>query len=230
MNQTRRLVWNFLDGAIPGDSGAASVGPWHKTLTGTGTAVKTTNGLELRSSGGAGYTALGMNDQLVFDIDDIIRIEFLVKLLINTTIAASRVFVGLASARNATADSIQYQASFSAALTNALLLEIDDDASQNVDDIETGLIWSQNWQTLAIDFSRGVQSKSPPFLSKGGKADVRFYAGNKVGAERPVGLNQAFDLSAYSGGFQPLLQVNNGASGDDLTLCVKEVALELKVQ
>ena len=228
MNETRRIVYNFVDGGIPANSGGADSGPWRKTLSGTGAVTKTTGGLAMASSAGVGVTALGMDDQLVYDIDEIISIEFLVKLA-TSSIAASRVFVGLASARNNDADVIAQQMSFSAAGSTALLVESDDNANENNDDIATGLTWTGDWQRLCIDLATGVRTQSPPFTSTGGTSNVQFKAGNASGALRPVATNTGFDMSAYTGGLQPLVQVNNGGSGDIITLTVREIAIELKL-
>lgn len=229
MKEARRLVFNFLDGGIPADSGSADSGPFSKTISGTGgTITKTSEGLLLASSGGASVTCISMNDQLVYDIDDLIAVEFLVK-LVTSQIANSRVMVGLGTARNNSADAITQHVHFSAEGSTALTVESDDNGTNDNDGLVTGLTWTGGWQRLVIDFAEGVKTQSPPFQSVGGKGDVRFKASNAGGALRPINLTTGVDMSAYTGGLQPLLQINNGGSSDVVSLAIREIVVEHKI-
>jgi len=141
---------------------------------------------------------LYMGDDLNFDIDELIDIELRVKMGQAAADAASSVAFGLASARNDAIDSIAEAALFrviGADDTTALVVESDDGTNNN-DDVATGQSLVNVYKKFVISFAAG-------------KSDVRFYVdGVRVAA------STTFDMSNYSGGLQPLIQLQKTADAN----------------
>lgn len=135
---------------------------------------------------------LFMSDVLNFDIDTVQRIELRVKQGQATIDSASSLAFGLASARNDAIDSIAAHASFRLIGSNAVVVETDDGTNDN-DDVATGQSLTNAYKRFVIDFT-------------GGKSDVKFYIdGNRVASAT------TFDMSNYSAGFQPYVQLQKTA-------------------
>jgi hypothetical protein len=138
---------------------------------------------------------LAHGDALSFDIDDIQRIEMRVRLGAALTSGTELCF-GLGSARNATSDSVAANAWFKmvgATSTTAVFVETDD-AVRDIDDIATGTTLGTTFKRFVIDFT-------------GGKSDVKFY----IDGQR-VGASQRFDMSSYTAGLQPIIQLQKAAN------------------
>lgn len=134
---------------------------------------------------------LFQSDVLNWDIDLIQRIEMRVKTTATLDSATSLAF-GLASARNDAIDSITAHASFRIIGNNTLVVE-SDDGTTDKDDIATGTTLSSTYKKFVIDFT-------------GGKSNVKFYVdGVRVAAAT------TFDMSAYSAGLQPYVQIQKTA-------------------
>jgi len=130
---------------------------------------------------------LHFGDALDFDIDLIQRIEMRVKTVATLDSATSLAF-GVASARNDAIDSIAAHASFRLIGSNAVVVETDDAVTDN-DDVSTGISLVAAYKRFAIDFT-------------GGKSNVKFYIdGARVAA------STTFDMSGYSAGLQPYVQL-----------------------
>lgn len=143
---------------------------------------------------------LFMSDRLNFDIDLIQRIEMRVKTVASLDSATSLAF-GLASARNDAIDSIAAHASFRLIGSNVVVVE-SDDAVTDKDDIATGASLVATYKRFVIDFT-------------GGKSDVKFYIdGARVAA------STTFDMSGYSAGLQPYVQIQktSDANTDSVTV------------
>jgi hypothetical protein len=138
---------------------------------------------------------LAHGDALSFDIDDIQRIEMRVKLGAALT-TGTEICFGLGSARNATSDSVAANAWFKmvgATSTTAVVVETDDAVRDN-DDIATGATLGTAFKRFVIDFT-------------GGKSNVKFYIdGVRVAA------SITFDMSGYSGGLQPYIQLQKASN------------------
>jgi hypothetical protein len=134
---------------------------------------------------------LFQSDVLNWDIDLLQRIEMRVKTTATLGSATSLAF-GLASARNDAIDSITAHASFRIIGNNTLVVETDDGTTDK-DDIATGTTLSSTYKKFVIDFT-------------GGKSNVKFYVdGVRVAA------STTFDMSAYSAGLQPYVQIQKTA-------------------
>ena len=103
---------------------------------------------------------------------------------------------GVASARNDTADSVGEHAWFRMEGANSTTLVYceSDDGTRDVNDISSGTTLGTTYKKFVIDFS-------------GGKSDVKFYIDGA-----PVAASQTFDMSAYSSGLQPLIQLQKAAN------------------
>jgi hypothetical protein len=138
---------------------------------------------------------LAHGNALSFDIDDIQRVEMRVKLGAAFTTGSELVF-GVGSARNDTTDSVVANAWFKmvgANSTTAVYAESDDGVRDN-DDIATGATLGTTYKRFVIDFT-------------GGKSNVKFYVdGQRVAAAT------TFDMSGYSLGLQPIIQLQKAAN------------------
>jgi hypothetical protein len=152
--------------------------------------------LTLTSDNQAQILGLHHNDSLTFDIDDLQSVEMRVKIGAATFTSGSILVFGVASARNDTADSVGEHAWFrmeGANSTTAVYVESDDAVRDN-NDVATGQTLGTAYKTFLIDFT-------------GGKSDVKFYIdGVRVAAAT------TFDLSNYSAGLQPLIQLQKAAN------------------
>jgi len=148
-----------------------------------------------------------------FDIDDLISAEFILKA--NATFGSNETLViGMAGDQNDDPDAITYNSWFKivggATANTALLCESDDNVT-DVDDKATGIsLGTTTHKSLIIDFSEGISSRSPPATSKG--KQLHFRATDANGVLRRVCDSVAFDMSGYTGGLQPFLQLQK-ASG-----------------
>ena len=131
------------------------------------------------------------SDVLNFDIDYIHSIELRVKTVASLDTATSLAF-GLCSARNDAIDSLAAHASFRLIGSNSLVVETDDSVNDN-DDVATGATLVATYKRFVIDFT-------------GGKSNVKFLVdGVRVAA------STTFDMSNYSAGLQPYVQLQKTA-------------------
>jgi hypothetical protein len=155
---------------------------------------------------------LAHGDSLSFDIDNIRSIEFIVKLGAATFTSGSELVFGLGSARNDTTDSIAANAWFKmvgASSTTAVYVETDD-GTNDLDDKATGVSLGTTDKYFVIDFSHG-------------KGDVRFYIdGVRVAA------STLFDMSNYSSGLQPIIQLQKAANTNVDSVSVDIVNIQCK--
>ena len=180
---------------------SANIGtPWLTDVTGAAPPTHIRGGSEatltLTADSQAQILGLHHNDSLAFDIDDLLNVEMRVKLGAATFTSGSILVFGVASARNDTADSVGEHAWFRMEGANSTTLVYceSDDATRDVNDISSGIALGTTYKKFVIDFS-------------GGKSNVKFYIdGARVAA------SQTFDLSAYSSGFQPLVQLQKAAN------------------
>jgi len=157
-----------------------------------------TNGeatITLASTSEVENVCLYQSDVLNYDIDKLIDIEFRIKMGQAALDAASQVAFGLCSARNDAIDSLAAHASFrviGADSTTALVVETDDAVTDN-DDVATGATLINAYKRCVISFAAGT-------------SDVRFYVdGARVAA------STTFDMSGYTSGLQPYVQIQKTA-------------------
>lgn len=139
---------------------------------------------------------LSFGDALDFDIDDLQRVEMRVKISASTMTSGSILAFGLASARNDTLDSVAANAWFrmeGANSTTLVYCESDDGVNDN-DDKSSGVTLGTTYKEFVIDFS-------------GGKSNVKFY----IDGQR-VASTTTFDMSNYSAGLQPIVQLQKAAN------------------
>jgi hypothetical protein len=168
------------------------------SVTGTPTYTKGTSEatLTLNNDNAEVIVALHFNDSLDFDIDDIQRVVMRVKIGAATFTSGSILCFGVGSARNDTANSVAAHAWFrmEGANSTTLVYAETDDGTRDVDDISTGVTLGTTYKDFVIDFT-------------GGKSNVKFYIdGVRVCA------SQTFDMSAYSSGLQPIIQIQKAAN------------------
>lgn len=168
------------------------------SVTGTPTYTKGTSEatLTLNNDNAAVIVALHFNDALDFDIDDIQRVTMRVKIGASTFTSGSILCFGVGSARNDTANDVAANAWFrmEGANSTTLVYAETDDGTRDVDDISTGVTLGTTYKDFVIDFT-------------GGKSNVKFYIdGVRVCA------SQTFDMSAYSSGLQPIIQIQKAAN------------------
>lgn len=151
---------------------------------------------------------LYMSDRLNFDIDLIQSIEMRVKTVATLDSATSLAF-GLASARADAIDSIAAHASFRLIGDNTLVVETDDAVTDN-DDVATGQTLVATYKKFVIDFT-------------GGKSDVKFYVDGKR-----VAASTTFDMSGYSSGLQPYVQIQKTADANTDSVVVDYIEVVCK--
>lgn len=168
--------------------------------------------LTLASTSEVENVCLHFGDSLDFDIDLIQHIEFRVKMGQAAIDAATQVAFGVASARNDAIDSIGEAALFrvvGADSTTAVVVETDD-GSNNNDDVSTGTTLVNAYKKFVISFA-------------GGKSDVRFYIDGS-----PVATSTTFDMSNYSGGLQPFIQIQKTADTNTDSVVIDYVEVKAK--
>lgn len=175
----------------------------------TGTSEAT---LTLESTSEIQNVCLHFGDSLDFDIDLIQRVEFRVKMGQAALDATSQVAFGLAAARNDAIDSITAAALFrviGADSTTAVVVETDDTSTNN-DDVATGKTLINAYKRFVIDFT-------------GGTSDVKFY----IDGER-VASTTTFDMSSYTAGLQPIVQIQKTADTNTDAVVVDYVSVTCK--
>jgi hypothetical protein len=206
-------------------------GPWSKVVDTTGGTPTLLNsagacvGTIVAGGGGLEIVTLYTGDALGYDIDDLISAEFWISL--SGMDSVSRLVCGMASAYNATADSVAANAWFrveGSASTSALLVETDD-GTTDTDDKATGLTLGSTVRKLQIKFADDVYSASPPASSLGGKANVKFLAENSQGLLIPVATTTRFDMSAYSSRLQPYVHIRRDSGSGTPAFSLKRVRI-----
>lgn len=183
------------------------------SVTGTPTYTKGTSVLTmtLNNDNAVVNICAHFNDALDFDIDLIQSIEMRVRLTAAFTSGSELVF-GVGSARNDTTDSVAANAWFKmvgANSTTAVYLETDDGV-RDIDDINSGATLGTSFKRFVIDFT-------------GGKSDVKFY----IDGQR-VGASQVFNMSGYSAGLQPIIQLQKAANTNADSVVIDYVKVTCK--
>lgn len=185
---------------------SANIGsPWlvdDTSSSGTPTYVRSGSKaiLTLASTSEVENVCLHFGDVLPFDIDSIQRVEMLVNLTAVFTSGSTLVF-GVGSARADDPDAVAANAYFKmvgATSTTAVYCESDDGVT-DIDDKATGQTLGTTAKRFVIDFT-------------GGKSNVRFLMDDANGNLIPVCGTTTFDMSGYSSGLQPIVQLSKAAN------------------
>lgn len=229
MYTTRKKLFDFRGAFSPPAVGSRQ-GRWCSKATGSCTIASASGGpmvLTLDATSEVQNACFYMGDILPYDIEDLIRVSFLVKASASLAAAVSGAF-GVCSARNDTLDTIAEQAMFRLQGSNALLCESDDGTTDN-DDIATGFSLSTTYRRCVIDFSTGILTRSPPSKSLGGRAQTYFYVSNDNGSLQRVATGTNFNLSAYAGNLQLFAQLQKTSGTATGSLSILEIEVEYKV-
>jgi len=197
---------------------SANIGtPWlivDTSSSGTPTYVRAGSAatLTLASTSEVENVCLAFGDSLPFDIDDLQRVVMRVKIGASTFTSGSILVFGLGSARNDTADDVAANAWFrmeGANSTTAVYVETDDGTRDN-NDVATGTTLGTSYKEFVIDFT-------------GGKSNVKFYID---GAQ--VAASTTFDMSGYSSGLQPIVQLQKSSSANTDAVSIDYVEIACK--
>lgn len=181
--------------------------------------------LQLASTNEVENLCLYHGDVLGFGINDLISVEFVVKAP-QTFDATSSIAFGMTSDRNDAIDSITEAAIFRCIGGNSVVVETDDGTNNN-DDQSTGITLGTSWQRFRIDFASRNTTIEPPSVSTGRPSNIEFYASNANGSLRRVASGTRFDMSNYTGGLQPFIQLQKTADTNTDALDVLEVLVEV---
>jgi len=211
------LFWRSKDTSVTGSP----------TIVGAGGSMVLTLDAEVEAEN----LCLYFGDILSLDIDNLKSIEMWVQCSA-TLIAGVDIAFGVASERNDAIDTIAEQALFrvigAGAAAGAVTVETDDGTNNN-DDIATGQTLAASIKRCMIEFDTGVATQDVrDGGGVGGKADVLFSMDNGSGLLQPVARNTRFDMSNYSGGLQPYLQIQKTASASAASVSLKRVRVTEK--
>ena len=207
---------DFIGPSVAFPTSADPATPWlvvDTSSAGAPTAVRATSNavLTLAATSEVENLCLAHGDSLAFDIDNIHSIELRVRIGAAFTTGSELVF-GLGSARNDTTDSVAANAWFKmvgASSTTLVYCESDDGTRDN-DDISSGTTLGTTFKKFVIDFT-------------GGKSNVRFF----IDGVR-VATGTTFDMSAYSSGLQPIVQLQKAANTNVDAVIVDYVEITCK--
>lgn len=205
---------------VKADTSAAGT-PTVQGVTGGGIRLKHSSTAEVQN------LCLYMGDVLPFDIDEIIKVEMVVKCTAALDASSSLAF-GLAGARNDAIDNIAQAALFRCIGNNNVVCETDDGTNDN-NDIATGQTLVATYKRFVIDFTERRTTQEPPSLSLGRKSNVTFYMGNAYGSLARVAEGTRFDMSNYSGGLQLFAQLQKTANANEDEMTILDMAVEVNV-
>jgi len=196
------IVYDDFNGAVATfPTSADPATPWLVADTSAAGAPVYTKGtseatLTLAATSEVENVCLSFGDALDIDIDDIQRVEMRVKISASTMTSGSILAFGLGSARNDTLDSVTANAWFrmeGANSTTLVYCESDDGVNDN-DDKSSGVTLGTTFKEFVIDFT-------------GGKSNVKFF----IDGQR-VASTTTFDMSNYTAGLQPIVQIQKAAN------------------
>ncbi len=196
--------------------------PWRITDTSSAGTPTYVAGLDNGTSAGNGHFArlgfsntneiqnvcLSFGDVLLWNIDDISKVEFLIRLGQASLDTATSLAFGMGGDRNDTLDNVAAHFWFrmeGGTSTTTVYYESDDGTTDS-DDNSTGQTLTTGWKKAIFDFRDGKDSIQPYFTNANG-----------VLIPTPTTLN----MSAYSGCLQPIIQIQKTAdtATDYLDLC-----------
>lgn len=174
-----------------------------------GTSVAT---LTLAATSEIENVCLHFGDALDFDIDLIQSVEMRVKLGASTFTSGSTLVFGVGSARADDPDTVTANAWFKmvGASSTTLVYAESDDGTTDKDDISTGVTLGTTYKRFYIDF-------------RGGTSNVKFYIDGQQ-----VCTSTTFDMSQYSAGLQPIIQLQKAANTNVDSVVIDYIKIEAK--
>src|SRR5206468_443466 len=148
-------------------------------------------------------------DVLGYPIDKLEIVDFWAKVTASLAAQVSGCF-GLSTARNDAPESAAQFALFRFVGANELLISTSDGTNVN-SQVDTGLPFAATIIRATMNFCTGIFSVAGG-QSTGGKSNPLFSAEDGRGALRRVCLSTRFNMSAFSGNFQPLAQIQKTAN------------------
>ncbi len=142
-------------------------------------------------------------DRLIFDIDKLKRVTF--RAAVSAIPAGVSAYIGLASAHNATVDSIASRILFQMEGSSNVTVRTDDGVTDS-GDIATPFSVDGTVQDFTIDLKSGVESSIPAYLSKTGKSAVQFFSESKGSGLRKL-QKSGMTMAAYASGLQPYVRI-----------------------
>ncbi len=200
--QDFQIFYDDFNGAVATlPTSADPATPWlvdDTSVTGTPTYTKGTSVLTMTLNNDNAIVNIcnHFNDALDFDIDDIQRVEMRVRIGAATFTSGSILVFGVGSTRNDVADDVAAHAwvRMEGANSTTKVCAGTDDGVRDVNDIATGVTLGTTFKDFVIDFTEG-------------KSRVKFFIdGARVAA------SQTFDMSGYSAGLQPIIQLSKTAN------------------
>ena len=164
---------------------------------------------------------------LPFDINDLIRVEFLARSTVALT-ADDQIVFGVAGTQNADPTLIAQAAMFRMTANDNVVLDTRD-GTNTVAAAATGIALGAVYRRCVIDFTSGGLTQSPPGASVGGLSDVRFFISDNNGSLRRVAAGQRFRLDAFAGNLQLIAQVQKAAAVSVPCLQILGIDIELKL-
>lgn len=196
----QEYVDDFVGASVTFPTSANIGTPWLTDVTGAAPPTHVRNSgaaiLTLTADNQAQILGLHHNDAKSFDINDLIRVEMRAKIGASTFTSGSILVFGVSSDRSDTADSMAESAWFRMEGANSTTLVYceTDDGTTDKNDVSSGVTLGTTYKEFVIDFS-------------GGKSNVKFYIdGVRVAA------STTFDMSAYTGSVQPMIQLQKAAN------------------
>lgn len=230
--KVKTTVYDFLGGmAIPAATSAGG-SPWvYKKTAAAGTpTLAPSRGefvLGLDATAEIQNLCLYFEDDLVFDVDDLVRASFWLRLSValGTTAATTKATWGLASARNDDPDAITASLFFNAKASASVNVECDDGTNE-VAATATGQTLATTLKKFVLDFASGSHYQSPPSTSVGGKYAVQAFMEDSGGFLRRVAPATRLNVGSYSAGLQPFFQIQKAANTDLGSLAIARIEIE----
>lgn len=197
-----------------------------------GTISYTSLGAQILLDDNTGVGRLDWGDSLKIDIDQLIAVEFLVRLVSWTEDVIAFFGVGgAATGSNVASWAIKtaFKVGGGAVSGGPYPVSVISDDGTHDTTVSTGHSMDQNtWKRLRLGFKENVQSISPPGVSLPGKSSVQYRMTDINGASAVAKLPTAhLDMSSYAGLLQPVIATIQpaGAGTNAVTAC-REVCIE----
>lgn len=198
------------------------------TTTATAVALANDFNLALSATDEVQNLMLSMGDVLRYDIDNLLRVEFIVTVTTASAVGLTIAW-GVGAAKNVDEDAITAAALFKCEGSLAVLCETDDGSNEQ-DDVATGeTLVTAVTRRCAIDFARDVQTVAPPGTSKAGKGNIYFYMDDSNGMLRRVCSTTLFDMSSYASGLQIYAMIGKASGATLGTLGIRDIKVEHKL-